>query len=620
MRLLDVETKELRYFVKSTDVAYAILSHCWGDDEVMYQDIVDKTASQKGGYGKLEMFCNVAAREGFRYAWVDTCCIDKSSSSELSEAINSMFSWYQQADACYAYLFDCKYKDVAGLTDPRRKSEGIGALRASKWFTRGFTLQELIAPTTVVFLSAEWKEFGTKRELCMQIRDITNIHEDVLVDPAQIDKYCVAQRLSWAATRVTTRPEDQAYGLMGLLDVNMPLLYGEGGENAFIRLQLEILKKFNDQSILAWRREADEMLGANINTSGVLASSVSNFGWCHGIKHRPRDMFRSTQGARAGFPQEVAGPFVKINGMSVKYDLKEHESLRALAAQKQKPDSTIISQDNIPRHQRSLSSRASETSTPAWLSHIYSQFKGPSATNQWLSNLYIMLLEECSSSEDEMIGILLRVDQNTSSRAHYPSIVTLPKQQDLKANSRLQDRIFHVLSYPPKTGTTLLNTTKEIHLLTQPATYERWRSQPQMCHPSSTCFAWPHWCWQKLDRLSLLPKDPPSLRLWDWIEDVTGRPIDMSLAFRPWRNVLPPLPSILLRFSSNDGQSLLVNFVKGNDQDLINAYNDKNPEYESLSLGVRRFHHVDGIWLVVKMREGPNDLFLHVNVEDIPKG
>jgi hypothetical protein len=155
MRLLYIETKQLKEFHNATDVLYAILSHCWEEDEVLYQDIVNTTAVERKGYEKIRNFCNVAARDGFQYVWIDTCCIDKSSSAELSEAINSIFNWYQQADVCFAYLSDCAYDDVAGLTDLRLEAGKVEVLHASKWFTRGWTLQELIAPRTVVFLSSE---------------------------------------------------------------------------------------------------------------------------------------------------------------------------------------------------------------------------------------------------------------------------------------------------------------------------------------------------------------------------------------------------------------------------------------------------------------------------------
>ncbi|KAJ4317431.1 hypothetical protein N0V84_007337 [Fusarium piperis] len=245
MRLLEVNSRTLEDFTDETLVSYAILSHRWEDDEVSFQDLTHGTAPQRKGYQKIDNLCLLAKREGFSYVWIDTCCIDKSSSSELSEAINSMYRWYQQADTCYAYLSDCSYEAVS--------RPGSTEFQESQWSTRGWTLQELIAPAEVVFLSAEWREFGTRRRLCAQISNIKKIDERVLRKPELLDCYCAAKKLSWAATRKTTRLEDQAYSLMGLFDVNMPLLYGEGNK-AFLRLQMEILRIQRPKSLCMDRK------------------------------------------------------------------------------------------------------------------------------------------------------------------------------------------------------------------------------------------------------------------------------------------------------------------------------------------------------------------------------
>jgi hypothetical protein len=177
--------------------------------------------------------------------WIDSCCIDKTSSAELSEAINSMFRWYQNAQVCYAYLSDVPA--IEDLDHYRKDSE----FRRSKWFTRGWTLQELLAPEIVVFYNHDWVEIGTKALMSGVIRSITNIDRGFLMGESEIKPACVAQKMSWASRRKTTRLEDTAYCLMGLFDVNMPLLYGEG-EKAFYRLQLEIIKNSSDESIFAW--------------------------------------------------------------------------------------------------------------------------------------------------------------------------------------------------------------------------------------------------------------------------------------------------------------------------------------------------------------------------------
>jgi hypothetical protein len=173
------------------------------------------------------------------YKWIDSCCIDKSSSAELSEAINSMYKWYTNAQVCYVYLCDVDaHEDVKS------------ALRLSQWFTRGWTLQEILAPRIVEFYDRNWIEIGTKQSMSGSIAKITGIDSDHLF--RGIRKICIAQKMSWVARRKTTRAEDLAYCLMGLFNVNMPLLYGEGAQKAFIRLQTEIMATTIDESIFAW--------------------------------------------------------------------------------------------------------------------------------------------------------------------------------------------------------------------------------------------------------------------------------------------------------------------------------------------------------------------------------
>ena len=227
------------FFQTERDIEYAILSHRWQEVEVLFNDLQSGHAQQKSGYAKLESFCKQVAAAGFTYAWCDTCCIDKSSSAELSESINSMFRWYQNAAVCYAYL-----TDVTTTLTEDDASEFIN----SEWFRRGWCLQELLAPKNVLFFNRDWKSLGTKADFSQLIADITGIHHEAICG-RDLDKYSVAQRMSWAADRQTTRIEDIAYSLLGIFKVNIPLLYGEG-ERAFIRLQQEIIRESSDQSIL----------------------------------------------------------------------------------------------------------------------------------------------------------------------------------------------------------------------------------------------------------------------------------------------------------------------------------------------------------------------------------
>lgn len=242
MRLLSTNAEDglrLQDFVGEPE-PYAILSHKWKDGEVSYQDVARYDYGQHAGYGKLIKACERAALDGFDWIWVDTCCIDKSSSAELSEAINSMYDWYAGAVVCYALLDD--YDENLGLSHCR-------------WFSRGWTLQELIAPKNVEFYDSAWQEIGTKRSLRDPIAAITGINVGVL-DGGPPSGCTYAERMSWMCGRRTTREEDMAYCLLGLCNVNMPLLYGEGAKKAFFRLQAEILSATEDHTLLMWDHRA----------------------------------------------------------------------------------------------------------------------------------------------------------------------------------------------------------------------------------------------------------------------------------------------------------------------------------------------------------------------------
>lgn len=266
MRLLNTRTLELESFIGDRP-PYAILSHCWDAEEVLFSDLFDLTeAKKKKGFDKVEKACEHAARDGFDYCWVDTLCIDKSSSAELSEAINSMFAWYRNANKCYAYL-----ADVEGLED----------LARSKWFTRAWTLQELLAPSHLQkggasgmdFFSSQWVNLGSKSDLSSKITDICGIDKEYL-EGQSIYTASISMRMSWAAERQATRSEDIAYSLLGIFDVNMPLLYGEGRIKAFRRLQEEIMKISEDETLFAWE-SGDFQIGST--AADVLASDPTDF-------------------------------------------------------------------------------------------------------------------------------------------------------------------------------------------------------------------------------------------------------------------------------------------------------------------------------------------------------
>ncbi len=227
---------------------YAILSHTWETDneEVTFRDLVDGTGKSKPGYDKIRFCGEQARRDGLQYFWVDTCCIDKSNNTELSEAINSMFRWYRDAVKCYAYLQDVS-KPALDANDKSIQLPWEPAFEKSRWFTRGWTLQELIAPTSVEFFSKEGEQLGDKRSLERHIHDITGIPVKAL-QGSSLSDFSVTERMLWTEKRETTRKEDKAYSLLGIFKVYMPLIYGEGRESAFKRLREEIDKASKGKS------------------------------------------------------------------------------------------------------------------------------------------------------------------------------------------------------------------------------------------------------------------------------------------------------------------------------------------------------------------------------------
>ena len=219
---------------------YAILSHTWGADteEVTFEDLMNGTGKDKHGYNKIRFCGEQARRDGLQYFWVDTCCINKSNNTELSEAINSMFRWYRNADKCYVYLSDIP-RPAFDSNDQFNQLPWESAFRKSRWFTRGWTLQELLAPASVEFFSEDCEQLGNKKSLERHIHEITRIPIKAL-QGSPLSDFSITERISWAKKRETTRKEDKAYSLLGIFDIHMPLLYGEGRENAFKRLQKEI--------------------------------------------------------------------------------------------------------------------------------------------------------------------------------------------------------------------------------------------------------------------------------------------------------------------------------------------------------------------------------------------
>lgn len=221
---------------------YAILSHTWQEgEEVTHSELLAQSATHKSGYEKLR-FCGArAAADGLAYFWVDTCCIDKTTSEELNTAINCMFRWYQRAAKCYVYLADVTVPKEVNNPEVYRIS-WEQAFRCSRWFTRGWTLQELLAPASVEFFSKEGLLLGSRISLEQEIHDITGISRNVLRGQ-RLDDISVEERMSWAARRTTTKKEDKAYSLLGIFGVYLPPIFGEGEEEATRRLREQIQKR-----------------------------------------------------------------------------------------------------------------------------------------------------------------------------------------------------------------------------------------------------------------------------------------------------------------------------------------------------------------------------------------
>ena len=329
----------LEEVVSHKEARYAILSHTWETgQEVQYNEFKNRGAMEKNGWCKIEKTCQLALGDGCDFAWIDTCCIDKSSSAELTEAINSMFPWYAGSVICYAYLADYDASN--------RKAK----MSESRWFTRGWTLQELIAPAQVRFLDMAWNRIGMKHDLWQQLTLITGIGEDVLCSPTPqhledvLAQLPIARKMAWAAKRETTRIEDVAYCLFGLFGVNLPLLYGEG-DRAFIRLQEEVAKNSNDLSLLGWKLPIDESFTSLARCCcGVLAQHPRDFersadlSLINDIKFSP-DFTMTNKGLKlhtklifnlsadlyvldinchiAAKPQEIVGIYLKHQGASV---------------------------------------------------------------------------------------------------------------------------------------------------------------------------------------------------------------------------------------------------------------------------------------------------------------
>jgi tetratricopeptide (TPR) repeat protein len=275
MRLLcfnQLNQPVLTDFRGKTIPPYAILSHRWGDAEILLEDIGSGTYKEKeDGYRKLQFCAEQAAQDKLQYFWIDTCCIDRWNLHERSRAINSMFLWYKNATRCYVFLSDVS---VPTATETLQRSSWETSFRASVWFTRGWTLQELIAPVSVEFFSCEGRQIGNKMSLDQLVHEITSIPLAALRnDP--LDQFTTSERARWSKDRETTEDEDIVYCLLGVLDVSMPTSYGEGRESASRRLQAEVEAANSAPCIIPFSQN-DRFVGRELQLAELEAKLFSD--------------------------------------------------------------------------------------------------------------------------------------------------------------------------------------------------------------------------------------------------------------------------------------------------------------------------------------------------------
>ena len=304
MWLLSTSRAELHQFSGASSIpgGYAVLSHTWSRaGEQSFQDVqaigrrckVLRQNPRKQVSPKIRNCCIQAERDGYAWVWIDTCCIDKTSSTELSEAINSMFTWYVHAEVCYAHLEDVDSDDnVFAKTSDFRKA---------RWHTRCWTLQELLAPALVIFFSKDWHQIGTKESLASLLEDITGIHSTFLKRESNFLITSISTRMRWAANRKSTRIEDEAYCLLGIFGISMPTIYGEGAR-AFQRLQEEIAKHSFDTTLFVWNdthrnKDVDlraqsleevRSLSSDLDERYLFAPSAQTFNYGEHVYYTPR--------------------------------------------------------------------------------------------------------------------------------------------------------------------------------------------------------------------------------------------------------------------------------------------------------------------------------------------
>lgn len=343
MRCLNTETFELHSATpdKFKAEGYAILSHHWMDTEILCHEIRHYSHELRETRGrhrvpqldKILGACVTAREQGIRWMWIDSCCINKPNSSELAESINSMFKFYADALVCFAYLADVRRDSNAANASPQMLYDARTG-KPSKWFTRGWTLQELLAPRNMLFYDTNWQLIGSKKGLAAQLEHVTGIDLKYLTGEEDFRTACIAAKMSWMAGRQTGREEDMAYSMLGIFNISMNILYGEG-KGAFMRMQ-ELLLSKNDESLFAWRMPAegpeaafkiklDSSIDIGPNEWGLMAPSPKWYEHCGKMTTQSSKKVMRHRGGFTRTSQGISGPISKkdhiattvISGMTV---------------------------------------------------------------------------------------------------------------------------------------------------------------------------------------------------------------------------------------------------------------------------------------------------------------
>jgi hypothetical protein len=475
MRLIHLTTLELHEFIGDQIPPYAILSHTWEKDEVSFQDVRSLPREQlehKAGWKKIVGFCKIAraVQPRTEYGWVDTCCINKESSAELSEAINSMFRWYEGSLYCCAYLSDVA---TGQKEKPKLRAKATAAgpklIESSRWFTRGWTLQELLAPSEVSFWDRDWNYMGARidAEIVASITERTSIQKEYLESKGYL-RASAATKMSSAAHRVTTRAEDMAYSLLGIFNIHMPILYGEGSK-AFMRLQEEILKECDDLSLLAWSNlplgwtplgwDSIDVFRLPMPTRamiplGVLATHPSQFRGSSNIQSYSTNT--TTKASMSSKGLELTGSFILFDGIGDKVGLV------LPCYRTDNPLSLIVLKLRQNPHQPWQYCRLSQIAPPrptrdqlrvvAEAKLALQEINAPH-TEELATLTIVMAKREMGATTGESCQILIRVDET----------------MELTAPLRLECPVVRAgLSVPVGSGSSLLFNSSFMHSLERP--------------------------------------------------------------------------------------------------------------------------------------------------------